>query len=128
MDADEHRCLNNVTKMVIGASFEVANVLGTGFLEKVYEKALAVELRRRGLVVEEQKPLSVSYKGDVVGEYFADLLVEHRVIVELKYVDAFASEHIAQCLNYLKAAGLHVALLINFKHPRIDYKRIVHDF
>jgi len=125
--ADRER-LDRLFRRVVEAAYEVSNVLGTGFLEKVYEKALARELEARGLKVETQVPLPVRYKGAVVGDYFADLLVEGELIVELKCVENFSDEHLAQCLNYLKATGLHLAVLLNFRHPKVLYKRVVREF
>ena len=112
---------------VVGAVYEVANVLGAGFPEKVYERALMKELGLRGLKVRSQVAFPVGYKGQCVGEYLADLLVEERLIVELKCVDRFANEHLAQCVNYLKASSLKLALLVNFQRPRVEWKRIVFD-
>jgi GxxExxY protein len=125
MDTDAHE--SDVTEAVIGASFEVANVPGAGFLEKVYERALMRELALRGVGAKAQVSFPVVYKGHYVGEYLADLVIEGRLIVELKCVDRFANEHLAQCINYLKASGLRVALLINFQRPRVEYKRILLD-
>src|SRR5262249_27483346 len=102
--------------------------LGSGFLEKVYENALTHEVRKSGLVVTQQSPITVLYDGVVVGDYVADLLVEESVIVELKTVKSFDDVHAAQCLNYLKATGIRVCLLINFGCPRIQVKRLVHAF
>ncbi|MEE9211580.1 MAG: GxxExxY protein, partial [Phycisphaeraceae bacterium] len=98
--------MNQLSEQVIGAAFEVSNVLGVGFLEKVYEKALLHELRLRGMQVTAQQRIEVNYKNECVGEYVADIVVDNRLIVELKCVDAIALEHVAQCLNYLKATGL----------------------
>lgn len=129
MDADERRSRSDaLTEAVIGAAYDVANVLGAGFLEKVYENALAHELRKRRQSVEQQKCLQVVYDGVVVGEYIADLVVEGLVIVELKAVKQLDNVHQAQCMNYLKAAGLHVALLINFGSSRVEVRRIVNEF
>lgn len=116
-----------MTEKVIGAAFEVANTLGTGFLEKVYERALARELTLRGVNVKSQKSMPVSYKGHHVGDYFADLIVEEALLIELKCVDRFANEHLAQCINYLKASGLQTALLFNFQKTKIEWKRILLD-
>ena len=129
MDANTRECrptLDELIERVIGAAYEIANVLGAGFLEKVYERALVRELAFRGLKVASQASFPVAYKGQCIGEYVADLLVEERLIVELKCVDRFASEHMAQCINYLKASGIKLALLINFQKPRIEWKRIVY--
>lgn len=99
--------------------------MGNGFLEKVYENALAYEVRKAGLAVAQQHRIEVLYDGNViVGEFVADLLVEERVLVELKAVKALDDVHMAQCLNYLKATGLPVCLLINFGRPRVEVKRI----
>ena len=113
---------------VVGAVYEVANLLGAGFLEKVYERALIQELTLRGLKAQAQVSFSVTYKGNYIGEYFADILVEDKLVVELKCVDRFSNEHLAQCLNYLKASGLKIALLVNFQKPKVEWKRIVHNF
>ena len=117
---------DRVAEAIIGAAYEVSNVLGAGFLEKVYERALAQELAIRGLAVTSQVDYVVSYKGSCVGHYLADLLVDNRVLVELKCVDTFSNEHMAQCINYLKASGLKLALLINFQKPKVEWKRIVY--
>ena len=112
---------------MIGAAFEVANVLGPGFLEKVYERALIHELALRGVSAKAQVSFPISYKGQYLGEYGADLVVGEKVIVELKCVDRFANEHLAQCINYLKASRLSVALLINFQKPKVEWKRVLLD-
>ena len=117
--------INDVTYAINGAVFEVNRVLGPGFLEKVYEKALLVELKRRGLKAETQVPIQIQYKGQIVGEYIADIVVEDRVIIELKSVDQLQKIHEAQILNYLKATGFKIGLLINFKHPKAEIKRFV---
>ena len=122
MNANERECLIH---KVIGAVYEVSNVLGAGFLEKVYERALVRELRSRGLKAEAQVPCAVNYKGESVGEYYMDVLVEDCVVVELKCVDQFAGEHMAECLNYLKASKRSVALLVNFQKPKVEFKRVV---
>ena len=127
MNADSRR-LDQITKGIIGASYTVANCLGQGFLEKVYENALAVELRNLGLSVDQQKALEVRYQGVVVGDYVADMLVEGSVLVELKAVKQFDEVHLAQCLNYLKATGLKVCLLLNFGTPSVQVKRVVSKF
>ena len=119
--------LNDITYAINGAVFEVNNILGPGFLEKVYENALLIELKHRGLKAQNQVPIKVSYKDEVVGEYAADLLVEDKVIVELKTVENLDRTHEAQLLNYLKATGLHVGLLVNYKHKKADIKRMVLD-
>ena len=118
---------NEITYAINGAIFEVNSILGPGFLEKVYENALLAELKIRGLQVKNQVPIRVLYKGEVVGDYAADLLVEDKVIVELKTVENLDKTHEAQLLNYLKATGLHVGLLVNFRHKKADIKRMVLD-
>ena len=127
MESDERR-LNEITETIIGCAYDVANGTGSGFLEKVYENALRIELKRAGLVVLQQHPIPVMWRGEVVGDYHADLIVEGDVIVELKTVKAFDEIHMAQCLNYLKATGLRVCLLINFGKPAVEVKRIVRNF
>jgi len=112
-----------VTKAVIGCAFEVINELGAGFLESVYEKALLLALRQKGLAAVAQYPARVMFRGESVGDFYADILVEEKVIVELKAVKAIAPEHQAQIINYLNATGIEVGLLINFGNPRLEYKR-----
>jgi GxxExxY protein len=128
MNADERRCPDSLTEQVLGAVFEVSNTLGAGFLEKVYERALLRELALRGIRATSQASLKVTYKGYSVGEYFADILVEGALVVELKCVDHLTHEHTAQCLNYLKASGRTVCLLINFQTSKVDWRRIVNGF
>jgi GxxExxY protein len=115
-----------LTDRIIGAFFAVYNRLGYGFTEKVYENALALELRKLGLQVEQQKPIKVYYDGQVVGEYFADIVVNGVVILELKAVRRFLKEHEAQLLNYLKATAVEVGMLLNFG-PKSDFRRKVYD-
>ena len=117
--------VNELTYAINGAAFEVNRLLGPGFLEKVYENALLVELKRRGLRAEAQVPVPVSYKSEVVGEYVADIIVEGKVLVELKTVEQLDRIHEAQLLNYLKATGIEVGLLVNFKHAKAEIKRMV---
>ena len=125
--ADEQR-LNELSGNVIGCAFNVLNTLGAGYLEKVYENALAVELRERGIEVEQQHGITVAYHGVVVGEYFADLLVERQLLVELKVVNALDDAHRLQCINYLKGTGLRLCLLLNFARPKLQIRRIVREF
>ena len=112
-----------ITKAVIGCAFEVINELGTGFLESVYEKALLLALRQQGLLVTAQHSVKVMFRKECVGDFYADLFVEEKVIVELKAVKAIAPEHQAQIINYLNATGIEVGLLINFGNPKLEYKR-----
>ena len=117
--------INDITYAINGAVFEVNKVLGPGFLEKVYENALLIELKRRGITAKSQVPIKVFYKENAVGEYLADILVEGKVIVELKTVETIDKIHEAQLLNYLKATGMRVGILVNFKHPKAEIKRMV---
>ena len=112
-----------ITKNVIGCAFEVINELGAGFLESVYEKALLLTLRQNGLSAISQHPTRVMFRGECVGDFYADILVEEKVLVELKAVKAIAPEHQAQIINYLNATGIEVGILINFGNPKLEYKR-----
>jgi GxxExxY protein len=118
--------INDLTYKIRGAIFEVNKVLGPGFLEKVYEKALMVELKKLGLNVQNQVPIQVNYKGEIVGEYFADLIVERCILIELKTVDQLQKIHEAQLLNYLKATGYQIGLLVNFYHEKAEIKRFLY--
>ena len=109
----------------MGCAYTVSNTLGIGFVEKVYENALAHTTRKSGLSVIQQYPIKVAYDGIVVGEFAADLLVENRVLVELKAVSMLKEEHTAQALNYLRATGLEICLLINFGRPKVEIKRLL---
>ncbi len=124
MDADGRR-LNDTTETIMGCAYRVSNILGSGFLEKVYENALAIEVKKAGLSVVQQARIEVTYEGHVVGEYCADLLVEASVIVELKAAKALDEVNMAQCLNYLKATDLRLCLLLNFGKPKLVIRRIV---
>lgn len=124
MNTDLHG-YETLTGQILGAAFEVANNLGAGFMERVYARALVIELELRGLKAVPEASLSVFYKGQRVGDYFADILVENQIVVELKVAERLAKEHVGQCLNYLKASNEEVALLINFQNPRLDWKRIL---
>jgi len=129
MNADEHRSeLNKITHAILGCAYKVSNTLGCGFVEKVYENALAIELGKAGLKVEQQRGVSVQYEGVVVGEFATDLLVEDRIILELKALSALDNVHMAQCMNYLKASGLTLGLLLNFGGPKLEVQRIVNGF
>lgn len=113
-----------ITEKIIKCAFTVSNTLGAGFLEKVYENALAHEINKAGLSVRQQHPMPVCYDGVIVGEYYADLLIADQVIVELKAVRALEAVHTAQCLNYLRATGLSTCLLLNFARPKLEIRRI----
>lgn len=110
---------------MIAAILEVSNTLGGGFLEKLYERALLRELALRGVRAKAQASFTVDYKGQRIGEYYADILVEDVLVVELKCVEHFANEHTAQCLNYLRASGRSVCLLVNFQKSKAEWRRIV---
>jgi len=125
---DRREAINRVTERIISCVYAVANGLGCGFLEKVYENALAHELGKTELDVSQQHPIQVFYDGVVVGAYVADLVVAGSVLVELKAVKAFEDIHMAQCMNYLRATGLRVCLLVNFGTPKVEIKRIVNEF
>ena len=112
-----------LTRAIIGCAFQVSNELGAGFLESVYEQAMLVALKDEGIIAVSQKPIEVTFRGQAVGTFFADLLVENKVLVELKAAKAIAPEHQAQVINYLKTTGIEVGLLINFGNPRLEYKR-----
>lgn len=117
-----------IPDQIISAYYAVYNELGHGFLEKVYENALAIELRRRGLTVKQQLPVAVFYQGEIVGEYFADLLIENCVIIELKAADRIADKHSAQLMNYLKATDVEVGLVLNFgDEPKFVRKIFTND-
>ncbi|HWF11107.1 MAG TPA: GxxExxY protein [Bryobacteraceae bacterium] len=122
MNADES---NKLSEKVIGGIFAVSNTLGCGFLEKVYERALVTELRLRGLRVDTQVEFQVLYRGEWAGTYVADLIVGGELVVELKCVERFSPEHVAQCLNYLRVSGKEVCLLVNFGHPKVEWRRIL---
>jgi GxxExxY protein len=121
--------LNQLSGAVIGAAIEVHRMLGPGFLESVYEEALCVELRRRGIGFVRQAEIGVTYKGDVVGEGRVDLLVEDALVIELKAVEVLAPIHTAQVMSYLKTTGCRVGLLINFNVVRLrsGIKRVIFD-
>jgi GxxExxY protein len=116
---------DEITHSVIGAAYEVSNTLGVGFLERVYENALVIEMRKAGLFVEQQKPITVYYQGAIVGEYTADVLVEHELLLELKVARVIDENHSAQMMNYLRGTGLHVGLILNFGTPSLGVKRVV---
>lgn len=124
MNAD-NTDLNLLSEKVLAAVFEVSNTLGAGFLERVYRRALLRELHLRGIRATAEASLPVTYKGLSVGEYFADLLVEGVLVVELKCAERLANEHTAQCLNYLRASGLTLCLLVNLQKPKVEWRRVV---
>jgi GxxExxY protein len=117
----------DVTQAVIGAAFIVSNGLGCGFLENVYENALCVELKRQGHDVQRQRSIEVRWREEIVGVYQPDMIVDEKVIVELKAVRALDKAHWAQCMNYLRVAGMRLGLLLNFGLPRLEIQRITLD-
>lgn len=116
-----------ITDKIIGCAFEVINELGSGFLESVYEKALVIALQEKGLSVLSQFPIKVYFKEKCVGEFYADLFVEEKVIVELKTVKTILPEHKAQIINYLKGTGIEVGLLINFGNQKLEFNRLYYE-
>ncbi|HJO47468.1 MAG TPA: GxxExxY protein [Candidatus Scalindua sp.] len=127
MNTDYHDAKNkNLTEKIIKIFYKVYNNLGYGFLEKVYENAMMIEFKRIGIPVVSQSAIKVVYESEVIGEYFADILVDNKVIVEIKAAKSLAVENEAQLLNYLKATDIEVGLLLNFG-PKPDFKRKVFD-
>jgi len=116
---------DKLTEPIIGCAFRISNALGIGFLEKVYENALVVELQRNGFFVEQQKVLEVFYNGIIVGNYVADIIVDREVLLEIKAAKAIDEIHQAQLLNYLKATGLRKGLILNFGTSRLGIKPMV---
>jgi GxxExxY protein len=114
---------DELTGKILAACFEVSNELGAGFLESVYQNALAIALRDKGLTVKVEEPLTVTFRSQAVGQFYADFLVEDRVIVEIKAVTTLAEAHKAQIINYLRATGIEVGLLVNFGNPKLEYRR-----
>ena len=113
----------DTTHAIIACAFEVSNELGSGFLESVYEKALLLALRQKGLSAQSQQAIKVMFRGVCVGDFAADILVDEKILVELKAVKALLPEHQAQTINYLKATGIDIGLLINFGNPKLEYRR-----
>ncbi len=128
MDADGrgYPDINQLTERIIGAAMRVSTILGPGFLEKPYENALVYELKKNGLVVEQQKPVEIFYEGIEVGNYVLDVLVDERVVLELKSCKAIDPVHVAQTINYLKATGFKIGLIFNFGNAKLQLKRLVH--
>lgn len=115
--------VNKLTKDIIGACIQVSNYLGHGFPETIYSNALIIELQKRGLRAQQQVPLDVRYDGILVGRYFADVIVEEKVILELKAVECLLTDHQTQLINYLTATGFEIGLLVNFGKPKVEFKR-----
>jgi GxxExxY protein len=125
MNAASRVELNSITRAIIQAAYRVSNELGCGFLEKVYENALALELRWTGHRVTQQHGVDVRYRKEIVGRYIVDLLIDDCVVIELKAMTSLDPIHRAQCLNYLRATGLRVGLLLNFGRPKLEIHRVV---
>ena len=126
MDTNEEIILyRDLSYRIIGLAMRVHSVLGHGFLEKVYEKALMVLLRRENIEAAQQAPITVSFEGEVVGNYYADILVENKIILEIKSAEQIIDAHRAQALHYLKATGLRLALILNFGKEKLEYERMV---
>ena len=117
---------SDITEKIIGAAYKIYNTLGFGFLEKVYENALAIELKQMEFEVKQQEPIDVFYEGNIVGEYVADIIVAGKVVVEIKAVKELGKIHEVQLVNYLKASKIEVGLLINFG-KEIEVKRKIFD-
>ena len=114
-----------LTGKILECAFAVHNTLGAGFLEKIYANALGIELQAHNILFKAEVTLKVEYRGSVVGDYLADIIADHRVLVELKACAALDSVHLAQVLNYLRASGIRVGLLLNFGRPKLEYRRLV---
>ncbi|CAN1519722.1 GxxExxY, GxxExxY protein [Methylophilaceae bacterium] len=128
MNTDKGQEEHDLTIMIIGCAYTVSNTLGVGFLEKIYENALLIELKKAGLTVEQQKAIKVHYNNIIVGDFYCDLLVNSKVIIELKSCKAIDDSHLAQCMNYLKACNIHLGLIINFGKPKVEIKRVILGF
>ncbi|MHC4565045.1 MAG: GxxExxY protein [Planctomycetota bacterium] len=125
MNENKEIIYKELSYKIIELALEVHNELGCGFLEKVYENALMILFEREGIPAKQQAPADVYFQSKVVGQYFADILVDNKLILELKAVDIIADIHKAQILNYLRATGMKLGLILNFAKPRLEYKRLV---
>lgn len=114
----------DTTRIILEACFEVANELGSGFLESVYQNALLITLLQKDIHVESQHPTQVVFRGQIVGQFCADFLVDSKVIVEIKAVNSLLPEHDVQVINYLRAANIEIGSLVNFGKPKLEYKRL----
>jgi GxxExxY protein len=115
---------SELTRDILGCCFDIMRELGPGFLEKVYKNALLIAMRQKGLQVEVEQPFEVTFRGQVIGRYNADLVVSKTVIVELKCCDSLAREHQAQLFNYLKVSQMPIGLLVNFRRRKLEWKRL----
>ena len=125
MDETKDIVYKDLSYKIIELALKVHNELGCGFLEKVYENALMILLDNEGIPAKQQAPADVYFQNKVVGQYLADILVDNKLILELKTVDVIANIHKAQILNYLRATGMRLGLILNFAKPRLEYKRLV---
>lgn len=125
MDPDKEPILKKESEEVIGAAFEVLNSMGYGLHEKPYENALVVEFRERGIAWSQQQKFPILYKGHHVGEYIPDLIAFEKIIVDTKVIDRITNHEIGQMMNYLKISGLRVGYILNFKHAKLQFKRII---
>ena len=126
MNTNKHEIVyKDLSYQIIKAALETHNILGAGFLEKVYENALIIKLKQYGLKAEQQLPIKVLFEGAIVGDYCADIVVDGKVILELKCIESITSIHEAQLINYLKATGMKLGIIINFAKPKLEYKRMV---
>ena len=126
MDTNKDKILyKDLSYKIVGLAMEVHSKLGYGFLEKVYENSMIVLLRREGIYATQQAPITVRFEGKVVGDYYADILVENKIILELKVIERIINVHRAQTLNYLKATGLRLAILLNFGKERLQSEKFV---
>ena len=125
MNEDKNIIHKELSYKIIELALEVHNELGCGFLEKVYENAMMLLFDREKIPARQQAPANVHFQGKVIGQYFADILVDSKVMLELKTVDAITNVHIAQILNYLRATGIKLGLVLNFAKPKFEYKRLV---
>ncbi len=125
MNTEKELLYKDITDKILASAFEVYNYLGYGFLEKVYENAFLLALQENGIRAEQQKAIPVYFKDKMIGEYFSDILVEEKIIVEIKTIETFSKAHYAQILNYLKATKLKLGFLINFGPRGLEYKRMI---
>jgi len=125
MDETKNIVYKDLFYKIIELALKVHNELGCGFLEKVYENALMILLDREGIPAKQQAPADVYFQGKIIGKYYADILIDNKLILELKTVDTITNIHKAQVLNYLRATGAKLGLILNFAKPRFEYKRLV---
>jgi GxxExxY protein len=126
-DDEENIIYKDLSYKITGLALEVHNELGCGFLEKVYENAMMMLFEREKIPARQQAPADVYFHEKVIGQYFADILVENKIILELKTVDVISNIHTAQVLNYLRATGIKLGIILNFGNPKFSYKRLVYN-